>query len=102
LLPLLSGSGDPVVGPAPSIDLEPACIQMTACIPRPDGYVVRILNASEHPQEAMVRFTQAPAEVRQVTLGGKINAAPRLDGGVVRTHMRPWEIATLQIRTGAV
>jgi alpha-mannosidase len=98
LLPLMLGVGTPISGPAPSIQLEPNCLQMIACIPRADGYDLRLLNASDRPQEAIVRVTPAPLAVQQLNLGGVVQANLESDNGVLRLPLRRWEIATLRIR----
>jgi len=98
LLPLMLGVGAPISGPAPSIQLEPNCLQMIACIPRADGYDLRLLNASDRPQEAIVRVTPAPLAVQQLNLGGVVQANLESDNGVLRLPLRRWEIATLRIR----
>ncbi len=101
LVPLVVGIGQAVEVTPPSIELEPDCIQMTACVPRPDGYDLRLLNASERAQEATVRFRPAPAEISQVTLRGQALKAIPVGGGLVRLRLRRWEIATLRVRRAA-
>lgn len=98
LLPLLPGHGALARTPAPLIEVGPDCIQMTACIPRPDGYDLRLLNASDQRQDAVVRLLPQPAEVIAISLAGE--AGPRVDlvKGVARIVTRPWEIATLRVR----
>ncbi len=90
--------GEPVSTQA-RIHLEPSCLQMTACIPRADGYDLRLLNASDRPQSGLVRLQPAPREVRRVTLGGAEveRLAPKGDGLDLR--LGPWEIATLRVVT---
>ena len=97
LLPLLPGRGSPRTGPAPIIELQPGCIQMTACIPLPNGYDLRILNASDHPTDAAVRLAPQPEGVAWLTLAGDGTAAAVRTDGVVQRSMRPWEIATLRV-----
>ncbi|HET9849638.1 MAG TPA: glycoside hydrolase family 38 C-terminal domain-containing protein [Candidatus Dormibacteraeota bacterium] len=98
LVPLIPGHGSNPTTPPTGIELHPDCMQMTACVPRPDGYELRILNASDHPHHASVRLAPAPAEVVLVTLGGEPRAHPRLVDGAVTLSMRAWEIATLRVR----
>lgn len=88
--------GEPV-SRAARIHLEPSCLQMTACIPRAEGYELRLLNASDQPQQGVVRLQPAPRAVRRVTLGGEEveHLVPTTDGLPLR--LRPWEIATLRV-----
>jgi alpha-mannosidase len=97
LLPLIPGQGATMTTAPPVIELDPDCIQMTAAVPRPGGYELRILNASDHPQRAVLRLAPIPSDVVVVTLGGDIGQ--RLAGakGVVDISLRPWEIATLRV-----
>jgi alpha-mannosidase len=98
LVPLIPGHGATLTTPPPLIELHPDCIQMTACVPRPDGYDLRLLNASDHPREATVRLAPTPSEVTLVTLGNDIRQQPmsRLAIGV-KLSLRAWEIATLRV-----
>jgi alpha-mannosidase len=96
LLPLVAGRGAPVSPTAPLIELEPDCIQLTALVPRPEGYDLRFLNASDSSREARVRLEPQPADVTLVTLGGaaRERLAPR--DGVLQIRVRPWEIVTVR------
>jgi alpha-mannosidase len=98
LLPLQPGRG-PGSRLAPSvIELEPASIQMTACVPRVDGFDLRLVNASDQPTEARLHLQPRPADVTLTSLsGGREQTLPSADGLTV-ISMRPWQIATLQIR----
>jgi alpha-mannosidase len=98
LLPLLPGRGPERNAPAPMIELDPACVQMTACIPDPDGFRLRLLNASDDPTDATVRLAPRPSEVAWLTLAGDSVAPSSPSDGVIRRSMRPWEIATLRLR----
>ena len=98
LLPLLPGDGQAASGDRQLIQLEPQCIQMTACVPSPDGYELRLLNASERLQTAIIEISPAPAAVDRLTLDGEVQEAVQLDGGTARLSMRSWEIATLRVR----
>ena len=96
LTPLVVGHGPAITTAAPRIELAPDVIQMTALLPRPDGYELRILNASDEPQEARVRLQPQPADVRVVTLGDveRERLAPK--GGLLRIPVKPWEIVTVR------
>jgi mannosylglycerate hydrolase len=97
LLPLVPGRGAPVSTAAPLIELEPDCIQMTALLPRPGGYDLRLLNASDVSREAIVRLQPEPGNVSVISLGGVVRGQPGpRGGGVVRIPVRPWEIVTLR------
>ncbi|HLB75926.1 MAG TPA: glycoside hydrolase family 38 C-terminal domain-containing protein [Candidatus Dormibacteraeota bacterium] len=101
LLPLqvagiFGGSGEPQRGSA-SITLEPSTIQLTACIPDGDGYLLRLLNAADQAHEARVRFKPTPSRVLRVTLDGAPSEPVTLEGDTARFDVRPWEIATLRI-----
>ena len=98
LLRLVPGRGPAPATAPPMIELEPSCIQMTACIPRPDGYDIRVLNASDHPSEAAVRVAPRPTEVAWLTLASDIRQSGSASGGALRLTMRPWEIATLRVK----
>jgi hypothetical protein len=78
------------------IDLEPDCIQMTALLPRPEGYDFRLLNASDASREAIVRLRPAPGNISTITLGGVAREQSQPKGGIVRIPVRPWEIVTLR------
>ena len=71
---------------------------MTACVPRPGGFDLRLLNASARAVEARITLTPRPAEVMAVSLGGQPEAALPLEGGRVRLRLRGWQIATLRVR----
>jgi alpha-mannosidase len=95
LLPLKAGHGAPVSAAAPIIELEPDCIQMTALMPRPGGYDLRFLNASDESREALVRLQPQPADVKVISLGGAVREQLAPQGDVLRIPVRPWEIVTL-------
>ena len=97
LVPMLPGRGPAVTTPVSAIELEPDCIQMTACIPRPTGFDLRLLNASDQPRVATVRCALHLAGVAWITLGGDLREDVRLNDGVMQFSLRPWEIATLRI-----
>jgi alpha-mannosidase len=96
LLPLVPGRGTPVSTPAPVIELEPDSIQLTALLPQPGGYDLRLLNASDASREALVRLQPVPGEVSVISLGGVAREQLAPTGGVVRIPVRPWEIVTLR------
>jgi hypothetical protein len=98
LLPLVPGTGNQVSGAAPSIQVEPASIQMTACLPAPDGFELRLLNASSHPQSGLVEIAPAPAQVQRLRLDGAVEEDVRVEGRAVRLSFRSWEIVTLRVR----
>src|SRR5947208_13593069 len=97
LVPMLPGRGPAVRTPAPGIELEPDCIQLTACIPAPAGFDLRLLNASDQAQVATVRCSVHPAAVTRITLAGELREDLIPEDGVARLSLRPWEIATLRI-----
>ena len=96
LLPLVPGRGEPVRTAAPVIELEPDCIQMTALVPRPGGYDLRLLNASDASGEAIIRLQPEPGNTSMITLGSVVREQLAPKGGVVRIPVRPWEIVTLR------
>ena len=96
LIPLLQGRGRQVTS-APLIEIEPDCIQMTACIPRAGGYELRLLNASDRPREAAVRLRPIPRDVSLVTLAGDVRQHLTPEGDRVVLSLRSWEIATLRV-----
>jgi alpha-mannosidase len=83
--------------PNRSIDLEPASLQMSALIPRDDGYDLRLLNASASPQEGVVRIQPLPRNVTWVSLAGDLNEQLAVKDGAYQIRLRPWEIATLRV-----
>jgi len=97
LVPLVPGRGPSVTTPAPGIELEPDCIQLTACIPRPAGFDLRLLNASDQARVATLRCALRPAAVAWTALSGDLRENLKPKDGVVRLPLRPWEIATLRI-----
>ena len=99
LTPLVAGLGPAATGPGTRIELAPDCVQMTALIPRPDGYDLRVLNASDAPQEARIDFEPAPAEVTSMTLAGELQGSLTVGDPVVRLALPAWRIATLRVRT---
>jgi alpha-mannosidase len=98
LTPLLVGHGPVITSAAPRIELAPDTVQMTALLPRPDGYELRVLNASDDPHEASIYIEPQPAEVTSVTLDGGLRESLPLAGGVVRLLQPAWGIATLRVR----
>lgn len=99
LTPLVAGRGPAITGPGTRIELAPDSVQMTALVPRPDGYDLRVLNASDAPQEASIDFEPAPAEVNSITLAGEPLGSVLVGDGVVRLALPAWKIATLRVRT---
>jgi hypothetical protein len=91
-----SGAGDPGRGPF-SISLEPATIQLTACVPTREGFALRLLNASERPHDAHVRFQPPPDAIVRVSLGGTEQGPVAIHGGTAQVGLHPWEIVTLQV-----
>src|SRR2546428_820235 len=65
--------------------------------PDADGYLLRLLNAADHAEEAQVRFKPAPGRVLRVTLDGATQQSVTLEGDIARLGLRPWEIATLRV-----
>jgi alpha-mannosidase len=96
LLPLVAGKGAPVATPAPLIELEPECMQMTALRPRPGGYDLRFLNASDEAGDARLRLQPQPAAVTVVTLADVERERLTPNDGVLQIPVRPWEIVTLR------
>ena len=101
LIPLqvlgIEPAGIGVAGGGSSIVLEPDAVQMTACVPRQDGYDLRLVNASPRPAHARLALTPTPAAIAPVTLGGRLGDRLALEAGTVRLPLRPWEIATLRV-----
>jgi hypothetical protein len=81
-----------------SIELEPDSVQMTALIPRPDGYDLRVVNASDRPHRARVAIRPLPVEVASVSLAGEKRSTPAAVDGRYELGLRRWEIATLRVR----
>jgi alpha-mannosidase len=96
LLPLLPGRGEQTTAP-PVIELEPDCVQMTACIPAANGYELRLLNASDSAHEARLRIWPQPSGARMLTLAAEAGEPMPLEDDHLRISMQPWEIATLRI-----
>jgi alpha-mannosidase len=96
LLPLVPGRGPSVSAPAPVIELEPDCIQLSALLPQPGGYDLRLLNASDASRDAIVRLQPVPGHLSVMSLGGVAREQLAPTGGVVRIPVRPWEIVTLR------
>jgi alpha-mannosidase len=97
VLPLVVGRGPVTTGAPQSIEVEPDCVQVTACTPRDGGLDLRILNASDHPREAVVRMQPEPRSVSRTSLDGRAGRACTVTAGTVRLEVRPWEIATLAV-----
>jgi hypothetical protein len=109
LQPLTAGGTAPhLMSPAQAdaaldsgVEIETSEVQMTACIPAPGGYDVRLLNVSNDQSEAVVRVAGVSGDVLCVSLGGTVIKRLACSGGTVRFRMRPWEITTLQVRWDA-
>jgi mannosylglycerate hydrolase len=97
LLPLIPGRGTPVVTASPMIELDPDSIQLTALIPRPGGYDLRFLNASDAPGPARIRLEPQPGAVTAVSLGGEERKSLVSKDGALTMPVRPWEIVTLRV-----
>ncbi|HEV2012825.1 MAG TPA: glycoside hydrolase family 38 C-terminal domain-containing protein [Candidatus Dormibacteraeota bacterium] len=97
LTPLVTGHGAAVSSPSPLIELDPDSIQMTALVPRPGGYDLRLLNASDAPREVSVHLQPAPAAITSITLGNDVREQLTLTDGTVRLSLPPWGIATLRV-----
>jgi len=98
LTPLVAGRGLAITTAAPRIELSPETIQMTALIPRPDGYELRVVNASDTPRDASIHLEPQPAEVTSVTLAGDLQESLACADRVVRLSLPAWGIATLRVR----
>jgi len=96
LLPIVVGRGAPVTGTRPAIELEPDSLQLTALRPRPGGYDLRFVNASDTSRDARVRLQPQPAGVGVVTLGEVERERLAPHDGVLTMRVRPWEIVTLR------
>ena len=81
----------------PLVELEPDCIQMTACIPQEYGFQLRLLNASDRSNNAQVRLRPRPAAVERISLAGDHAEPLAVNDEVLELSMRPWEIATLRV-----
>jgi alpha-mannosidase len=99
LTPLVAGRGPAITTAAPRIELSPDTIQMTALIPRPDGYELRVVNASDTPRDAGIHLEPQPAEVTSITLAGDLRVSLACADRVVRLSLPAWGIATLRVRT---
>ncbi len=97
LLPLQAGHGPRRQPELRGIELDPPCVQMSACIPRADGFDLRILNAADHETEAVVLMNSLPTAVFVVDLLGAVHAEGAITAKGVRLSLRPWQIATLRI-----
>ena len=98
LTPLVAGRGPAITTAAPRIELAPDTIQMTALIPRPDGYELRVVNASDTPRDASILLDPQPAEVTSITLAGDLRESLAVADRVVRLSLPAWGIATLRVR----
>ena len=96
LLPLVMGRGEPVSTAPPIIELEPDCMQMSALRPRPGGYDLRFLNASDEAGEARLRLQPQPAAVTVMSLANVERQRLAPERGALRIPVRPWEIVTLR------
>jgi alpha-mannosidase len=99
LTPLVAGHGPTVTTAPPRIELAPDTIQMTALQPRPDGYDLRVVNASDAPQQVSIHLEPEPAEVTSITLAGDLRESLAVEDRMVRLSLQAWGIATLRIRT---
>jgi alpha-mannosidase len=97
LLPLLMGRGAARAAMTPLVELEPDCIQMTACVQQGAGFAVRLLNASDRAHAAGVRLRPRPTTVERISLAGDLQQPVALGDDGLRLSMRPWEIATLRV-----
>jgi len=98
LAPLVAGRGPAITAAAPRIELSPDTVQMTALIPRPDGFELRVVNASDTPRDAAIHLEPQPAEVTSITLAGEPRESLAVADGLVRLSLPAWEIVTLRVR----
>jgi alpha-mannosidase len=98
LVPLRPGRGLAQAAMTRLIDLEPDCIQMTACVPQANGYALRLLNASDRAHDAKVRLQPRPTTVERISLAGVRQEPVTFGDDGVKLSMRPWEIVTLRLR----
>jgi hypothetical protein len=94
------GHGEPALGGG--VRIETLEVQMTACVPAPGGYDLRLLNVSDDASEAVVRLAGVDGEVLRVRLDGTVIERLACTGETVRFRMRPWEVTTLQVRRDAI
>jgi alpha-mannosidase len=97
LVPLRSGRGSTPAAMTRLIELEPDCIQLTACVPQANGYALRLLNASDRPHDANLRLQPRPTAVERISLAGVRLEPVTFGGDGVQLSMRPWEIVTLRL-----
>jgi alpha-mannosidase len=98
LLFLFRGRGKGQIQARPSIQIDPDSVQLTACVPRPDGYDLRLLNAADRGAQAALRISPAPSSVSRLDLGGELRGSlPTGSGGLLELPMGSWEIATLRV-----
>jgi len=98
LTPLVAGVGPTITGPGARIELAPDSIQMTALVPHPQGYDLRVLNASDTPRDATIDWEPTPTEVTSITLAGDLRESLVINDGAVRLALPAWGIATLRVR----
>ena len=97
LLPLLAGRGSAPRQGSSAIDLSPASIQLTACIPAPNGYDLRLLNAAERPADAVIRLERRPRAVTVHLLDGSSPRSLSAEDTSIQLKMRAWELATVRV-----
>jgi mannosylglycerate hydrolase len=83
---------------APSLTITPEAVQMTACVPRRDGFDLRIVNASTRPTQARLILAPPALEATSISLGGVEGQPLEVSDGALGLPMRAWEIATIRIR----
>ena len=97
LVPLRLGAGSMRAATTPLLELEPDCIQMTACVPEENGYQLRLLNASDRSNGARVRLRPRPVAVERISLAGDHAEPLAMNDEVLELLVRPWEIVTLRV-----
>ena len=97
LLPLQLGRGSTREAVTPKIEVEPDCIQMTACVPQGNGFTLRLLNASDRAREANLRLRPRPTRIEAVSLGGEPQEPATIAADGAKLSIRPWEIVTLRV-----
>jgi alpha-mannosidase len=84
--------------PGRSIELEPDSLQMSALIPRDDGFDLRLLNASASSRDGVVHIRPLPRSISWISLAGELKERLTEDEGAYRIKLKAWEIVTLRVQ----
>ncbi len=91
---------EPLIGAGDQLAIRPESVRISAFYREAQGYVLRAYESSGEAVEATVGLPAAFREARRTDLNlERLDAPVQLKGSQLTVPLRPWEIATVLLRT---